>query len=203
MKKLLSFFILLVSLSLFSQESKEISGFITSLKTPLAGVNIIVKNATQGTKTNSKGYYSISVKKGEIITFSYVGMKSILVVVEDVTKILNIEMTVADTMLDEVTINGKNSLDFGSKAKMNSFSTSRGTINTKKIGYGISYINGENLNLAATTIGRALQGKLAGYRLATDAYGNEYAYLRSGFSLNLPITLFGMLMVLFTNLLRH
>ena len=87
MKKFLSFYILLVSLSLFSQESKEISGFITSLKSPLAGVNIIVKNETKGTKTNNKGYYSISVKKGEIITFSYVGMKTILVVVEDVTKV--------------------------------------------------------------------------------------------------------------------
>lgn len=186
MKKLLSLFILLVSLSLFSQDSKEISGFITSLKSPLAGVNIIVENGTNGTKTNTKGYYSISVKKGEIITFSYVGMKTIQVVVEDVTKVLNIEMTFADTMLDEVTIKGKNSLDFGTKSKINTFSTRRGTINTKKIGYGISFINGKNLNLAATSLGRALQGKLAGYRLATDAYGNEYAYLRSGFSLNLP-----------------
>jgi len=142
MKKLLPIFILFLSISLFPQETKEISGFITSLKSPLPGVNVTVKNGPEGTKSTNKGYYTITAKEGDILVFSYVGMKTINVVVEDVTKILNIGMFAANTMLDEVTVNGKNNLDFGSKSKLNEFSTSRGTINTKKIGYGISYVSG-------------------------------------------------------------
>ncbi len=186
MKKALLIFNLFLTFSLFSQELKEISGFVTTKNSPLKNTNIVVKNTNLGTKTNDKGYYSISVKKGDILSFSYVGMKTINIVIEDVTSILNIKMIVTKNMLNEVTITGKNNLDFGPTQKPKKFATGRGSIDTRKVGYGISFIEGKDLNPAAITIGQALVGRVGGFRLGTDRFGNEYAYLRSNISINLP-----------------
>ncbi len=186
MKKALLIFNLFLTFSLFSQELKEISGFVKTKNSPLKNVNIVVKNTNLGTKTNDKGYYSISVKKGDILSFSYVGMKTINIVIEDVTSILNIKMKVTKNMLNEVTITGKNNLDFGPTQKPNKFATGKGSIDTRKVGYGISFIDGKDLNPAAITIGQALVGRVGGYRLGTDRFGDEYAYLRSNISINLP-----------------
>ncbi len=65
---------LLIPMSIFAQSS--VSGTVTDASTgqPIPGVNVIVKNTTNGTTSDFDGNYSISnVKKGNIITFSYVG----------------------------------------------------------------------------------------------------------------------------------
>jgi len=96
---------------LFSQENqlstKEISGKITYLNTPLANVNIIIKGTKKGTKTNTKGDYTIQAKIGDIIQYSYVGFKTVSIIIEDVTSTLNIEMATMISELDEVVVTAK------------------------------------------------------------------------------------------------
>ena len=41
---------------------------------PLAGVAVIVKGTQKGVSTDAKGYFSIDAKKGQTLTFSYIGM---------------------------------------------------------------------------------------------------------------------------------
>lgn len=179
MKKILLICNLLLSISLFSQDLKEISGFITNMNSPLADVNVVVKNTNRGTKTNEKGYYSIEAKEGEIISFVYVGMKTINIVIEDVTKILNIKMIPYENMLDEVTITGNKKTDFGSKSKSNKFSTSRGTIDSRKAGYGVSFMDGEDLNLATGGIEAAVQARFGNSRLIGAIWDIDGAIFKS------------------------
>ena len=41
---------------------------------PLAGVAVIVKGTQRGVSTDAEGQFSIEAKKGETLTFTYIGM---------------------------------------------------------------------------------------------------------------------------------
>ena len=42
---------------------------------PLIGVSVVIKGTTNGVITNFDGEYSITAKPGDVLVFSYVGMK--------------------------------------------------------------------------------------------------------------------------------
>jgi hypothetical protein len=97
-KKLLLFltFVLVSSSLVLSQNTenarKTISGFISTNNTALPSVNIKIENHINGTKTDSKGFYEVEARIGDVINFSHVGYRSVSIVVEDVTDVLNINM---------------------------------------------------------------------------------------------------------------
>ena len=66
------FLALLVQIS-FAQE-KTVTGTVSEQAGPLPGVNVLVKGTTNGTQTDFDGKYTIKVKTGDILVFSYVGM---------------------------------------------------------------------------------------------------------------------------------
>ncbi|MGC1632703.1 MAG: TonB-dependent receptor [Gelidibacter sp.] len=55
----------------------QVSGTVTEEANalPVPGVNIIIKGTATGTTTDFDGNYSISVRNGEVVVFSYVGFK--------------------------------------------------------------------------------------------------------------------------------
>ncbi|KAF2517718.1 TonB-dependent receptor [Flavobacterium foetidum] len=72
MKKIALFLLFLNSAFLFAQ--KEITGVVTDKSgAPLPGVNILEKGTNNGVSTSFEGSYSIKVKEGAILVFSYVG----------------------------------------------------------------------------------------------------------------------------------
>ena len=182
MKKNILFVFLFLSLTIYAQNiiEKEISGIVTYDNTPLANVTILIKNSKKGTSTNTKGVYKIPAKEGDILQFTHLNMKTIEVLIEDVTTILNITMKASNNELDEVIITSKkNKEQMGLYAKKPIKISSGGfNIDTKRTGYSVGYISGEDLNLSGISIGRALQFKIAGFKLVVDDFGNEYAKLR-------------------------
>ena len=61
----------------FAQE-KTVSGTVTdNTGLPLPGVNIIVKNTSNGTQSDFDGNYTLQVNVGETLVFSYVGFKTV------------------------------------------------------------------------------------------------------------------------------
>ncbi len=183
MKKITGLTFLFLSIFLQAQNvaEKEISGIVTYDNTPLPNVNILIKNTEKGTSTNARGVYKIRAKEGDVLQFTHLNMKPIEVLIEDVTTILNIAMRASDNDLDEVVITSKKKKEqVGLYAKKPRKISSGGfNIDTKTAGYSVGYISGEDLNLAATSIGRALQGKVASFQLVVDEYGNEFAKLRN------------------------
>ena len=88
MKKLILLLMMVFSLA-FTQEvtaqAKTISGMVSAQSDgiPLPGVNVVIKGTTNGTQTDYDGNYSIEAAKGDVLEFSFMGMKTQLITVQD------------------------------------------------------------------------------------------------------------------------
>lgn len=87
----------------FAQD-KIISGTVSDESGPLPGVSVLKKGTTSGTETDFNGEYSIKAKTGDILVFSFVGLKT----VERVVGLSNqISLTMEnDALLEEIVVNG-------------------------------------------------------------------------------------------------
>ena len=97
------------------QNLKTIKGKVTYLNKPFSHVNIGIKAEERGTFTTNNGSYSIRVKVGDLLQYSFVGYKTVFILVEDVTSVLNVEMNENGSKLDEVVVvakKSKNAKDF-------------------------------------------------------------------------------------------
>jgi|TARA_B110000116_G_scaffold201622_1_gene176620 hypothetical protein len=97
------------------QNLKTIKGKVTYLNKPFSHVNIGIKAEERGTFTTNNGSYSIRVKVGDLLQYSFVGYKTAFILVEDVTSVLNVEMNENGSKLDEVVVvakKSKNAKDF-------------------------------------------------------------------------------------------
>jgi Ca-activated chloride channel family protein len=90
-----------------SAQQKTITGIVTSSSDgiPLPGVNVIIKGTTTGTQTNFNGLYTISAKTGDVLNFTYVGMKSKDVTVGKSTT-LDVVLEEDYMALEEVVVTG-------------------------------------------------------------------------------------------------
>ncbi len=151
-----------------SGKFRRITGQLTYLDAPLADANIIVEGSSRGTSTNQKGKFTIRARVGEILQFSYVGFKTVKIVVEDVTKQLNIEMLTLANALDEVVVTAKTTkgevLQRSIKAEKR-FNTSRGTFNPKTAGYAVGFVDGDELSNTYSSLREALRGKISGFQV--------------------------------------
>lgn len=87
-------------------EQAQIAGTVSDeAGIPLAGVNVLVKGTNRGALTDFDGNYSIEAAIGEVITFSYVGMKTTSLTVGNETTV-NVTMEEDSSKLDEVLIVG-------------------------------------------------------------------------------------------------
>ena len=99
--------------------AKEITGKVTSYQDePLKDVNITIKGTTKGTKTDENGEFTLQVKIGDMIEYSFIGYKTVSVVVEEITDVLDIKMELLITELDEVVLDPIK--DTGPKMDINS-----------------------------------------------------------------------------------
>ncbi|OMP30259.1 MULTISPECIES: SusC/RagA family TonB-linked outer membrane protein [Mangrovimonas] len=132
----------------FAQE-KTISGTVTDeTGLPLPGVNIIVKGTTTGTQTDFDGNYAISAKAGDILTFTYIGLKTQEITVGSSSSI-NITMLEDAAVLDEVVVTA-----LGIKRE------------EKALGYSVQSIKGEGMTEAReSNISNAISGKVAGVQV--------------------------------------
>ena len=147
---------------------KEISGRVTSFGVPISEANIIVENSNRKVKSDDKGFYKIKGRAGETIKYSYTGLNSVKIIIEDVTNILNIEMNPRVNKLDEVTVIDKSVSNSKSKSRLkrkpDKISTARGDLNVDRAGHSLYYVKGEDLNASAITLSEALRGKIPNYK---------------------------------------
>ncbi len=96
---LLAFFVQVT----FAQD-RVISGVVSDEAGPLPGVTVMIKNTTQGTETDFDGNYTLRVSEGDVLVFSFVGMKTLEQIVG-----ASDEMSVLlenDNLLEEVIVVG-------------------------------------------------------------------------------------------------
>lgn len=145
------FLVFLVQIS-FAQD-KPISGTVSDESgLPLPGVNIIVKGTSTGTQSDFDGNYSISAKSGDVLLFTYLGLKSQEVSVGSSSK-LDVIMMEDASVLDEVVVTA-----LGIKRE------------EKALGYSVQNIGGEELTEAReSNIVNALSGKAAGVQVTSSS----------------------------------
>ncbi|WP_347922604.1 SusC/RagA family TonB-linked outer membrane protein [Pontimicrobium sp. SW4] len=148
----------------FAQE-KTISGTVSDESgMPLPGVNIIVKGTTNGTQTDFDGNYTINASAGDVLTFTYVGLKTVEQTVGS-SNTINVTMQEDAALLDEVVVTA-----LGIKREK------------KSLGYAQQSVGGEELVKAKETdIADALAGKVAGVQIVgnnSSTFGNSSIRLR-------------------------
>ncbi|GAA3610663.1 TonB-dependent receptor [Flavivirga amylovorans] len=98
--------ILLFTVNAFSQDIL-VSGTVVSAEDNMSvpGVNVIVKGTTRGVSTDFDGNYSINVKSGETLEFSFIGFKPQSVTIKNQATV-NISLEPDVASLDEIVVIG-------------------------------------------------------------------------------------------------
>ena len=112
MRYLVVFFLLITSLTAFSQENttiQKVSGTIQNDNTllPIANVNVINLNKAIGTTTNTKGFFEIEANINDTLHISFIGFQSLKVRVTNdwiKNKTTKIQLTEKAIALEEVII---------------------------------------------------------------------------------------------------
>lgn len=110
-----------------------ITGVIEDESGVLPGVSIMVKGTSFGTETDFDGNYSIKIKKGDVLLFTYLGYKSEEITINNQTNI-DVQLEVTGEVLDEVII------------------TSQGIRREKKaLGYAVQRLSGKASGVQITS----------------------------------------------------
>ncbi|PIY13314.1 MAG: SusC/RagA family TonB-linked outer membrane protein [Flavobacteriaceae bacterium CG_4_10_14_3_um_filter_33_47] len=166
---ILTLFLAFVVQITFAQQ-KTISGTVSDQSgLPLPGVNIIVKGTTNGTQTDFDGKYSIKSQTGDLLSFSYLGLKTQEVTV-GASNTVNITMVEDTESLEEIVVTA-----LGIKR------------NSKELSYAVSTLkNDEITKTKAVNVATAMVGKVAGLQINTVNNGvnpNTRVVLRGNRSL--------------------
>lgn len=134
------------------KQAKQIHGAVTDeSNSPLPGVSIFIKGKQVGTTTDFDGQYSIEASEGDILVFSYLGMKTSEVVVGS-QEVINIALAEDTNTLDEIMVVG-----YSSKRKGD-------------VAGSISSVSGAELNQTRSeNFTQALQGRAAGVYVKSNS----------------------------------
>ncbi|WP_273369821.1 SusC/RagA family TonB-linked outer membrane protein [Alistipes megaguti] len=97
----------LTSVLHLSAQTHNVSGTVkwSDVGNPLPGVSVVIRNTNKGTTTDYQGRYSLVAMKGDTLDFRFIGMKPMMKIVGNATKI-NVEMDSASEDIDEVVVVG-------------------------------------------------------------------------------------------------
>ncbi|WP_121964151.1 SusC/RagA family TonB-linked outer membrane protein [Myroides sp. N17-2] len=132
-------------------QNKTLTGVVSEDGLPLPGVSVTIKGTQEGAQTDLDGKYSLKVKQGDVLVFSFIGMKDVTYKVGAAT-IYNANLSADDNILDEVIVVG-----YGTATK-ESFTGSASQISSKEI-------EKKNVSNAVS----ALAGEAAGVRVITTS----------------------------------
>jgi len=149
-------FTLLLAFSMqfsFAQE-KTVTGTVTEGGLPLPGVSVVVKGTTRGTQTDMDGNYTIKAKTGEVLVFSFIGMKDATQTVASSNKI-NVAMAAESTALENVVVTA-----VGIKKRQDQITSSNQVVKAKEL-----------TQAANPNVVQSLAGKVTGLQINTTNNG--------------------------------
>ncbi|MCL7753496.1 TonB-dependent receptor [Polaribacter sp. Z022] len=153
---LIAVFSFVLTLNVQAQE-KSISGTVTSKSdgTTLPGVSVVVQGTTRGTETDFDGKYTIKASVGDILSFSFLGMKAKTVTILGNTTTINVVLEDDADQLDEIVVTA-----LGIKKSR------------KSLTYSAQDINADELNkVKQTNPVNSLSGKVSGVAITKSASG--------------------------------
>lgn len=162
-----SLFLFSFSMVFSQSQIKKVWGRVSDGTSPISNVNISVKDTDTGVQSSTDGTYEIYVDEGQTLVYSYVGMRTTEIIVEDITSVLNVTMYPNIEQLDEVVVTKKKKktqkeLLYEYESNKNLIKTGFGILDKDRVGYSLRIFDGDELNPAAIDFVRALQGRLPG-----------------------------------------
>ncbi len=133
--------------------SSELTGIVTDgLGDPLAGVTITTDGQGRGAITGSGGVFTISVNRGDVLTFSYLGYESARITYTGQNNLM-VSLNPATQSIDEIVVVG-----YGVQRK-------------RDVTGSIASVKSEDLatTVAAANPMQALQGKVAGVEVVQNS----------------------------------
>lgn len=187
MKRILtSLIILFLCTTIYAQEHpKTIKGKITYLNAPTANADIKVSGSDVIWKSDVAGAYEIQAYQGDIITFSYPGLRDMEVVVEDVTRILNITMSPDINELDEVVVEAskrrsQRDMQEDYDINKNIIRTAFGYLDANRAAGQIRLMNEDEINPVTLCILDLVRGQFPGLLVDGDCNRGGEVYLARG-----------------------
>ena len=154
MRKLIGLFVFLAfaGIQICFSQTREITGTVIDKhdKSPLPGVSVIVKgNPATGVATDINGKFALKVNDGDVLVFSFIGMKPQEIAVNGKTSI-QVEMENASETLDEVMV-----VAYGT-TKNSSFTGSAKVVSSEKLA-----------KIQTSSITKALEGASPGVQVVS------------------------------------
>ena len=167
-KSFLLVFFLMLSFTTFAQ-SITVKGTVTDAQdsSPIPGVSVVVQGTTTGVSTDFDGNYTISAKIGDVLIFSYLGMKEKSMKVIGST--LNVQLEADIESLEEVVVIGY------------------GTVKKKEITGAVAQVKAEDIeSIVSADLATALQGQISGVNIvsSSDPGGDSEILIRGITSLS-------------------
>ena len=133
--------------------ARTVTGVVTSAEDgePIIGATVMVKGTATGTATDWDGNYSIEVKEGETLNFTYVGMNPKSVKVGTQTKI-DVVLNTDSKVLSEVVVTAMGQ-----------------TQEKKKLNFAVQSLNSDEVTAGSSSnFVNSLQGKVSGLQVSMN-----------------------------------
>lgn len=187
MKRILFLLALMGTLTYAQERNKTISGTVTDGKAALSNVTVTVEDSGVSTSTDQKGRYMLEAKAGDVIEYTYQGMKPVRILVEDVTRYLNISLAPDFEELEEVVVIGssrKSQKDMALEYRINPniIRTAYGYIDADRAPGNIRFLNENEINAVGLCILDVLRNEFPGVIVNGECSGAKGPTLRSAVS---------------------
>lgn len=148
----LAILVFLLTAQLFFAQEKTISGIVSDGSGPIPGANVVVKGTSNGVQTDFDGKYKIKAETGDVIMFSYMGMKDQSITVGN-SSTVNVKMQDGGEQLEEVVVQ-----------------VAYGTQKKQEITGAVTKIDSKQLeNTQSSNAVQSLTGKVAGVQIAANS----------------------------------
>jgi len=185
-KKIMVFICCVLAIHLVqAQEQRTISGKVSDGNAPMENVSVQILNTNVMTTTDNEGFYRLPIATGDKVQFSYMGMKTVTILVEDVTRILNPIMVPDVNVLDEVIVESSRRLSQKNieeqyNLRKNIIKTAYGYLDAERASGRIGFINEDEITFVNGNIVNLLaSGRLPGVQLISGGPLDRGAILRS------------------------
>src|SRR6056297_591760 len=185
-KKIVVFICCVLAIHLVqAQEQRTISGKVSDGNAPMENVSVQILNTNVMTTTDNEGFYRLPIATGDKVQFSYMGMKTVTILVEDVTRILNPIMVPDVNVLDEVIVESSRRLSQKNieeqyNLRKNIIKTAYGYLDAERASGRIGFINEDEITFVNGNIVNLLaSGRLPGVQLISGGPLDRGAILRS------------------------
>ncbi|WP_099708636.1 SusC/RagA family TonB-linked outer membrane protein [Flavobacterium sp. 9] len=155
MKQIMLIFMIVFTAQVSLAQVKTIKGLVSDQNgLPLPGVTVVIQGTKTATQSDYDGKYTIQASTGDVLVFSYIGIKTKAVTVAG-SATINVVLTEDAQNLNEVVVTA-----LGIKRQK------------KELGYAVQDVKGDQLSKVITTnVASGLSGRIAGVDVSLPATG--------------------------------